>query len=397
MKNKKQLKNENAITLIALVITILVLLILAGVTIATLTGDNGILTRTQEAKYKTEEAEEQELRKLTRAEATTYLEDYEYMDNSTGEEKTITIPAQCAVSQVKGENTLKDGLVIIDANGNEWVWIEVPKSEMPEALTFVEDTDYTTLETALQTYVSDYRQGDYRDIWYSEEQNGFKNKNEYDKQKNKMLKSIYDNAGFFIGRYETGTRTQRSSSADIESEAIIQKDVYPYNYITCKKAQELSEGLALEGKESSLLFGIQSDLVLKYIENNSSKTKNEITSDSTSWGNYKNSRFEVSKGKYTLTPSIADSWLEIHERYLKNSSASVLLTTGATERSKVQNIYDLAGNVWEWSLEYAAASFSPCTFRGGGYNSNGNENSVKKRLGTNVNDAGVVGFRSCLY
>ena len=56
----KNLKGAKGITLIALVITIIVLLILAGVTIATLTGDNGILTRAQEAKNKTEEAEEKE-------------------------------------------------------------------------------------------------------------------------------------------------------------------------------------------------------------------------------------------------------------------------------------------------------------------------------------------------
>ena len=50
-------KSGKGITLIALVITIVVLLILAGVTIATLTGDNGLLTRANEAKEKTEEAE----------------------------------------------------------------------------------------------------------------------------------------------------------------------------------------------------------------------------------------------------------------------------------------------------------------------------------------------------
>ena len=54
MKNKlkKQLKINKGITLIALVITIIVLLILAGVTIATLTGDNGILTKAQNSKEK---------------------------------------------------------------------------------------------------------------------------------------------------------------------------------------------------------------------------------------------------------------------------------------------------------------------------------------------------------
>ena len=52
--------NKRGITLIALVVTIIVLLILAGVTIATLTGDNGILTKAQEAKNKTEQAQKDE-------------------------------------------------------------------------------------------------------------------------------------------------------------------------------------------------------------------------------------------------------------------------------------------------------------------------------------------------
>ena len=62
---KKIEMKEKGITLIALVITIIVLLILAGVTIATLTGDNGILTKATESKDKTEEGEEEEKVKLS--------------------------------------------------------------------------------------------------------------------------------------------------------------------------------------------------------------------------------------------------------------------------------------------------------------------------------------------
>ena len=64
-----KMKETKGITLIALVITIIVLLILAGVTIATLTGENGILTRVQEAKSQTEEAEDIEKIKLAISEA----------------------------------------------------------------------------------------------------------------------------------------------------------------------------------------------------------------------------------------------------------------------------------------------------------------------------------------
>ena len=64
----KSFKEVNGITLIALVITIIVLLILAGVTIATLTGDNGILTRAQDAKERTEQAEKDEKTNLAQTE-----------------------------------------------------------------------------------------------------------------------------------------------------------------------------------------------------------------------------------------------------------------------------------------------------------------------------------------
>ena len=66
---KYQVKTNNGITLIALVITIIVLLILAGVTIATLTGENGILTRATEAKEKTQEGEDIENIKLAISES----------------------------------------------------------------------------------------------------------------------------------------------------------------------------------------------------------------------------------------------------------------------------------------------------------------------------------------
>ena len=68
MKTKKELKNQKAITLIALVITIVVLLILAGVTIATLTGDNGILTRASDAKIETAVGAVKEALKLEQGE-----------------------------------------------------------------------------------------------------------------------------------------------------------------------------------------------------------------------------------------------------------------------------------------------------------------------------------------
>ena len=66
---KTKLKNVKGITLIALVITIIVLLILAGVSIAMLTGENGILTQAQKAKMETENVAKQEEQDLAKLEA----------------------------------------------------------------------------------------------------------------------------------------------------------------------------------------------------------------------------------------------------------------------------------------------------------------------------------------
>ena len=81
IKRKDKNKKQRGITLIALVITIIVLLILAGVSIAMLTGENGILTQAQKAKNETEQATENEA---------AILDEYnKYLNNAVGE---ITIP-----------------------------------------------------------------------------------------------------------------------------------------------------------------------------------------------------------------------------------------------------------------------------------------------------------------
>ena len=359
MKNKRT--KQKGITLIALVITIIVLLILAGVSIATLTGENGILTRAQDSKEKTEQAEEKELRNLTIAEAATHLEEHEYTDES-GE--TVTIPAKCAVSLVEGENTLEDGLVIIDANGNEWVWIEVPESVTANCTTDDE------IKNALINYASEYRNDGYSDTWYEGCGLG---EQEYAERYSEMLQTIKENNGFFIGRYETGSFDNPVTSNDTTRKAVIQKGAYPYNYVTCSQAQELSEGLAPDkGTTSSLMFGIQWELVLKYLETKG-VPESELKTNSSSWGNYRDIEFPVEQGnKYAIATNwVLGEWNDVPENYTKpifdTDGDGVLLTTGATLRNSKMNIYDLAGNEWEWTLGKSISDSSPSIIAGGLY------------------------------
>ena len=119
---KKVKKQARGITLIALVVTVIVLLILAGVAINLTVGDNGLFKRAQNATDTWQMASEDELRKLTALEAASNLETYLYEDKNGD---SATIPAGFAVSQVDGEKTVSEGLVVIDSNGNEFVWIPV--------------------------------------------------------------------------------------------------------------------------------------------------------------------------------------------------------------------------------------------------------------------------------
>ncbi len=138
MKNFKLTKNtNNGITLIALVITIIVLLILAGVTIATLAGDNGILTKAQQAKTKTEEAEKEEKEKLNQLAnmmGDVYTATSTINGKSEGNSYNPTIPAGFKPVDTEGaswgdgsnspsEEAVNAGLVIEDENGNQFVWV----------------------------------------------------------------------------------------------------------------------------------------------------------------------------------------------------------------------------------------------------------------------------------
>ena len=458
---KELKKSSKGITLIALVITIIVLLILAGVSIAMLTGDNGILTQAKEAKEANIAGTEKEQIKLamqslkmkkqadnvstivTSAELQKQLIDdgaknvtvesgandslvVKYADskntytvNQNGEivengsnqgtqpqqPSTPNLPSTSDTSPFLPtgatvvESDLNKGVVIKDSNGNEWTWIEVPKSiytntEYNGGTAPTSSTDYEKIESTMKKYAEAYRASGYTDEWYSEEQHGFASAEEYNNHKNAMLKSVYENGGFYIGKYEAGTETLRTSEIAPLTKPVIKEGAYPYNYVTSKQAQEKSKELATGGKTSSLMFGIQWDLVLKHIENKNGKTQAELKNDSTTWGNYSNATFEITKGKYSTDNG--KTFTEVEGRYTKPSSSGVILTTGATERNSVLNIYDLSGNELEWTLEKSTSTFYPSVCRGGYYGSGG---PVSSRIyhSTSYSDDGDISFRSALW
>ena len=509
-----KIKQTKGITLIALVITIIILLILAGVTITMLTGDNGVLKQATNARETNTKAEleeqvklaviasrvndtasidlktlDEEINKISGTTITksaddnlpwtvkkgnnevTITADGTITTNTTGkddgkkdentkiyygtkkpeedartviEQATAAKPEGSTIDSTTNENT---GIVMIDSNQNEWVWIEVPPTVFTSATS---STDYENIKTDLITYASDYREGkkgqgyNWTDEWYAkdgstlvtastegltEEQKLLNNGcgltyNEYNTNYNKMLSSIYTNKGFYIGRYEAGiagsdentslARYERTEITSSSPKAVNKKDMIPYNFVTCSDAQQLANGMSTGNKTSSLMYGIQWDLVCKFLEvkGNWDTTTNTaqyyIKENSSSWGNYSDSSITLARGKYNTNPNSSSStWTPFSTDTLNyvtssktnsNTSYYQLLTTGASENANKMNIYDFAGNEYEWTLENTTSTYGPCSDRGGFYRNDGIFDPASRRNDISMTSSGdSIGLRVSLY
>ena len=313
-------------------------------------------------------------------------------------------------TQVSG-TTLKNGLTIQDSTGNQYVWIEVPMTEevYPTAglsITNFTEEEYTAIETDLHTYTDVYRDGtSNKDEYYSEV--GLTN-DQYTNLKKTMLKSVYQNGGFYIGKYETGieNKPKTSGSADTAptETPVIKRNAYPYNYVTCSQAQTLASNMESGNHTSSLMFGVQWDLVLKYLETKGT-SQVDLKTDSTSWENYYNNAWNItnSNSKYAIYDDKLENFDWTSGAYgIKDSDTIVLLSTGASDDFSKQGIYDLAGNVFEMTLEHTnsisrARPRGTCTARGGGFYSWEDKNPVSVRLDISEIEFICNGFRVSLF
>ena len=416
----KKIFNENkAITLVALVITIVILLILAGISIQALT-NQGLFAQAQKAKEITEQKTSEENAKLYEYEQ--WLTNYETGKIFTNVDPSKTNPEAAmpkGATLIEGDAT--KGIVMIDSRENEWVWVEVPKTVFKTA---TKADEYDKIKADLIKYASIYREGkagqgkSWTDEWY--DGCGVADSSTYTETYNKMLSSVYTNGGFWISRYEIGdstateSNTTRTSSSGTTGIAVSKADQIPYNYVKCSQAQTLASGMSTDTKKtSSLLFGIQWDLVCKYLEvkeewdTTTNTASYYLNTNSASWGNYADSSLTLNRGKYLVGGSDSNTWTAFDvdtENYVTNKQTSdntsykQILTTGALETKKM-NIYDFAGNEWEWTLEHATSStFYPCAVRGGSYNIYGSDGPASNRNGYDTTDSGSpVGFRSALY
>ena len=397
------MKNNKGITLVALVVTIVVLLILAGVSINLVLGNNGIIAKAKDAKTKSTEASQNDLKGMNGL--VSEMEGALAGNGSTGSGSgnggaggsgTGTKVPEAATAETapyfpdntftKKEGTIDTGLVIQDASGNEYVWVVVPKSlynntnyNSNNAKKPSSSTDYANIEYCLQQYTATYRKSGYSDVYYADDKNvgWFADATAYNNLKNSMLKSVYENGGFYVGRYEAGIAENRTSDGPTNSDGkytiegmptpVTKADAYPYTWVTRTQAQNLASNVNSGTKTSSLMFGVQWDLVLAFMSKDTAKITDTsiLTSESTTIGNYKDNLWTIknanaqylSSGKFVQCPNPF--------KKESNSDSDILLTTGADSSFSVQNIYDIAGNVFEWTLEKTSDDSYPCARRGG--------------------------------
>ena len=370
-KSKRIFKGEKGITLIALVITIVILIILATVTLNVVLGEGGLIQRAQLAKELTEQAvlEEQEglnslMDQMTNimAEEQTRPTIPENWDTTkvtptlSDDNKYVPVPKGYIPSKATGETSVNDGFVIYEGteevndsnvseektSRNQFVWVPVTNIsdmygtdstgkkwgklyEFDEngitpvnwteidgimTITDIRDSNEPNVVTGGSSTSYDADKNNLQEAGLDESATVDTFKAQLEEEFNNMLISVEKYGGFYIGRYETGDLSQ--------NEAVIVKGNSDISNQTWYKMYRLSKEISANSNVSTtIIFGSQWDAVMRWLYNSGDEDKKTFTYNSTGKGNY----------------------------------GYVFLPTGERENYKINNIYDMAGNAYEATIE----------------------------------------------
>ena len=235
LTHTKNLKNSKAITLVALVITIVILLILAGISISALT-NTGIFQKAKDAKSASENAERDEDTLISKYEK----ELNKYISNDLEENigmkfdkntelhdkngNKIVVPKGFKIvvdEDTENAKTVEDGIVIEDATetstkGSQFVWIPVGK---------IKKTDGTITEIKLDRYTfledgTPVEQGENVVEYFFKELNKSNGDNITAKNIDEFKNSVDLNGGYYIGRYET-RKNKNGGITEVKSDVVL--------------------------------------------------------------------------------------------------------------------------------------------------------------------------------
>ena len=391
MNNKSKNKQEKGITLIALVVTIVVLLILAGVSISLVLNNNGVISKAKDAKNQYAEAQTNDEKQLNEvsdwidtkvgdttggsnydptSDGVTIPDGYYYVGGTKA--KGLVISDNVADKELdKGKENVRRDLA-----GNQWVWVPV---ETPSSLyttvaagqalagsTGVKTTKYTNSEIisgitrVLPGDTSSYREPDilpssnYGDTDDRAKTAGFSSlanmaetmKSDYEE----MIASLEKYKGFYIGRYELTANGEKTGATQNKNW-----------YTLYKNCTTLASGSKVKTR---MIWGLQWDATCNWLASSGFSITNSST-----WGNYSNNTADGHGSKQN---------------------------TGFSESWKANNIYDFAGNCWEITQE--AIGEGDRADRGGYYGDRGSSSPVFDRVSYNNNNINsFIGSRPTLY
>ena len=354
----KKLNNDkkDGITLISLVVTIVVLLILAGVSINTVLGDDGIIKKAKEAAEKTAAAQEKEMieRNLLEQELENSLATPTPKPQPTdgvkipagfyyvGGTKTSGIVIS---DNVNDKDKYKNKAVVgTDLLGNQYVWIPCTTDNTSS------DLQYTRTEWGVEADGDDNSRAIKDEltltdasVTYSDADTANGINADVSKEIVAQIKaekaSVAQYGGYYIGRYEVG----RNSDT-----AVVKYNQTPYASITWSTAYGLAKKIITNSEVNSYLCSSYAwDTAVNFIQNNST-AKNYATSIEGFNGNWNPQAVKDPSGNV-----------------IKPAGTSQQLNTGLT--TQFCNIFDMGGNEAEFTTELNPGTSETVVVRGGRY------------------------------
>ena len=383
---------DRGITLVALVITIIILLILATISIQSLT-NTGLFKNAQKAKDETQNAAENQAKTLNEYEdelnkyiSSTVKETFKGTsvtnaiqygavlnkdDNTELQDEygnKIVVPAGFKITN--DASTVDKGIVIEDATsgataGSQFVWIPVGKIYTDVAKT---DANAKTIELGRYSFDSSTGAKSAYSGNYVEEDKGDTNTtlkkygNTIAKNITNFKNSVTTNGGYYIGRYEARTTTKRTAEGNALTQITEKGTDSVYNYVAQIQAAEQAQNMYNSSKFTS-------DLMNSY-----------------AWDTATLFLQTCGEEKYSRKTSVNNS--------LASRGTNSSDYTGT--RDTVCNVYDMASNLYEWTTETSNDSNAPCVFRGGGYNLSSTYTSDRNVRNTS-DSIDLIGFRPLLF